>query len=167
MSSGVAKGIGIAREYYEHRKEQKQTDTSPAESQPVIAPVEAGDDQYGKLDVDDKDDDEEAWVIDDAQDEEPKDVKPTIQEAKNVKQLLEAFQRLHPQPAQPIRTANLPLPVILPQRRPRHRDRGFVRAYSPILQEQGIDQSAFFDFLDGFERAIRVSISNVNRSVPN
>jgi hypothetical protein len=70
LSSGVAKGIGIAREYYEHRKEQKQTDTSHAEGasppHPVVAPPEAEDDHDGKLDVDDENDDEEAWAIDDA-----------------------------------------------------------------------------------------------------
>ncbi|CAG8075600.1 unnamed protein product [Penicillium nalgiovense] len=42
----------------------------------------------------------------------------------------------------------LPCPVIIPQRRPRNKDRGFVRAYAPILQDCGIDQETFLQFLE-------------------
>lgn len=42
----------------------------------------------------------------------------------------------------------LPCPVIIPQRRPRNKDRGFVRAYAPILQDCGIDQEIFLQFLE-------------------
>ncbi|KAJ5835969.1 hypothetical protein N7447_001995 [Penicillium robsamsonii] len=42
----------------------------------------------------------------------------------------------------------LPCPVIIPQRRPRNKDRGFVRAYAPILQDCGIDQEVFLQFLE-------------------
>ncbi|KAI3559690.1 hypothetical protein CABS01_13411 [Colletotrichum abscissum] len=51
----------------------------------------------------------------------------------------------------------LPMPVILPQRRPESRHRGFVRAYAPVLQECGIDQAAWLGFLDGFENSIKGS----------
>ena len=44
----------------------------------------------------------------------------------------------------------LPLPVIIPQRRPRFKSRGFVRAYSPVLQDVGIDQETFLRFLKNF-----------------
>ena len=63
---------------------------------------------------------------------------------------------MHPAPTTPRPTAKLPMPVVLPQRRPRNRNRGFVRAYAPVLADQDIDQPLFFDFLDGFEKAIRV-----------
>lgn len=44
----------------------------------------------------------------------------------------------------------LPLPVIIPQRRPRNKSRGFVRAYSPVLEDVGIDQKTFLQFLKAF-----------------
>ena len=41
----------------------------------------------------------------------------------------------------------LPAPVILPQRRPKNKQRGFVRGYAPLLGEcSGIDQQTFLDF---------------------
>lgn len=52
----------------------------------------------------------------------------------------------------------LPCPVILPQRSPRHRSRGFVRAYAPLLGEcSGIDQTQFITFLEEFDQAIKVN----------
>lgn len=57
-----------------------------------------------------------------------------------------------PQPAQ-----RLPCPVIIPQRRPRNKDRGFVRAYAPVLDECGISQDVFLKFLKDWLAASQVS----------
>ena len=46
---------------------------------------------------------------------------------------------------------SLPCPVIIPQRRPGSRSRGFVRAYAPDLENCGITQPMFLDFLDQFD----------------
>ncbi|KAI1141420.1 hypothetical protein F5Y05DRAFT_409976 [Hypoxylon sp. FL0543] len=51
----------------------------------------------------------------------------------------------------------LPYPVILPQRRPKNRARGFVRAYAPDLMRVGIDQATFMAFLQGFEKSVSSS----------
>ena len=51
----------------------------------------------------------------------------------------------------------LPFPVILPQRRPGTKTRGFVRAYSPVLEEMGIFQDAFLRFLKDFHKAAQAS----------
>ncbi|OTB03656.1 hypothetical protein M426DRAFT_321579 [Hypoxylon sp. CI-4A] len=51
----------------------------------------------------------------------------------------------------------LPYPVILPQRRPKDRTRGFVRAYAPDLMRAGIDEPTFLAFLDGFAKALTSS----------
>lgn len=52
----------------------------------------------------------------------------------------------------------LPLPVILPQRRPRKKTRGFVRAYAPLLGEcSGIDQETFLKFINNFDKASQAS----------
>ena len=47
-------------------------------------------------------------------------------------------------------------PVILPQRRPRWKSRGFIRAYAPVLREYDIDEEQFLDFMDRFHRAAKV-----------
>ena len=54
-------------------------------------------------------------------------------------------------------TPKLPFPVILPQRRPGTKTRGFVRAYSPILEESGISQDAFLRFLKDLHKAAQAS----------
>ncbi|KAJ5108567.1 hypothetical protein N7456_005242 [Penicillium angulare] len=47
----------------------------------------------------------------------------------------------------------LPCAVIIPQRRPGKKDRGFCRAYAPILAESGIDQDTFLQFIQSFDVA--------------
>lgn len=51
------------------------------------------------------------------------------------------------------RANQLSLPVILPQRRPKDRSRGFVRAYAPDLARCGIDQEMFLRFIDDFNNS--------------
>ena len=46
---------------------------------------------------------------------------------------------------------------VLPQKRPKDRSRGFVKAYAPVLEQSGIDQVTFLDFLETFEQGIRAS----------
>ena len=69
--------------------------------------------------------------------------------------LVNSFLKEFPPPRQPI--GPLQLPVILPQRRPRNKQRGFVKAYAPMLQEAGISQDTFMSFFEYFEEAIKVS----------
>lgn len=54
-------------------------------------------------------------------------------------------------------TQRLPCPVILPQRRPRQKDRGFVRAYAPVLADCGISQDVFIRFIEDLDAANKVS----------
>ncbi|KAF9880500.1 FAD binding domain protein [Colletotrichum karsti] len=51
-------------------------------------------------------------------------------------------------------SGELALPVVLPQRRPKTRVRGFVRAYPPILADAGIDEKTFLDFIDTFNKSL-------------
>ena len=51
----------------------------------------------------------------------------------------------------------LPFPVIVPQRRPGTKTRGFVRAYSPVLEGSGISQDAFLGFLKNLHKAAQAS----------
>lgn len=51
----------------------------------------------------------------------------------------------------------LPLPVIIPQRRPEKKSRGFAIAYAPSLENCGIDQQMFLDFILKFNKACETS----------
>ena len=51
----------------------------------------------------------------------------------------------------------LPFPVILPQRRPGTKGRGFVRAYPPVLEESGIPPDEFLGFLKDLHKATQAS----------
>ena len=109
-------------------------------------------------------DDEEAWALDDAatevgegqdeQEDAPKqrygvDAQPTIESMTNV--LVARF------PAPPTDNPQLPLPIILPQRRPGDKQRGFVHAYAPVLAAHNIDESSFLSFLTTFHKATQAS----------
>jgi hypothetical protein len=122
----------------------------------------------------------EHWDLDDAQDElmsvkssnsnsslppEPASKRDQI----NPTKITDAFIRRHPlsntppipatEPGPNGETHNvqgpskLPLPVILPQRRPKARARGFIRAYAPDLAIKDIDQETFLDFIETFNQA--------------
>lgn len=50
--------------------------------------------------------------------------------------------------------SRLPKAVVIPQRRPSDRARGFVRAYAPDLLRCGIDQATFLRFIDGLNKSV-------------
>ena len=94
---------------------------------------------------------EEEWELDAAQDQivgNFEDREPT----KGTENLGDRFILNHPPPPYPQR-GNLALPVVIPQRRPKDRARGFVRAYAPILENAGIDQATWLEFLDTFQKS--------------
>ena len=50
---------------------------------------------------------------------------------------------------------HLPAPVVIPQRRPGDKKRGFVEAYAPGLEQFGIQQAEFIDFIHAANKAVR------------
>ncbi|KKK26899.1 hypothetical protein ARAM_001233 [Aspergillus rambellii] len=102
---------------------------------------------------------EQVWELDEAQDElhvheQSNEEAPSY----DAVLLAEEFIRNVPPPAYaPSAAPRLPWPVILPQRRPKSRKRGFVRAYAPVLEDFGIDQAMFLDFLETSNRACLAS----------
>lgn len=50
----------------------------------------------------------------------------------------------------------LPCPVIIPQRRPGNKSRGFVRAYAPVMEGCGVGQDVFLKFQDDWVKASKV-----------
>ena len=97
---------------------------------------------------------EEEWNLDDAQDEV---IGKSAEEGpvRDTSELQDTFLRNHPPPknVEHAPTGKLPLPVVLPQRRPKDRSRGFIRAYAPLLDNCGIDQATWLAFLDTFQKS--------------
>jgi hypothetical protein len=112
-----------------------------------------------------QEDEEEQWALDEAQESlVPRENPPPYSEdnqqensprPNKVPQLIAAFILHHPAP--PNLPPRLQFPVLLPQRRPKDKTRGFIRAYAPLLMDSGIDQITFFEFLDLFDRASAAS----------
>ena len=73
-----------------------------------------------------------------------------------VDSIVHSFLVEHPAPSQPNYSTQLDCPVIIPQRRPGNRRRGFVRAYAPVLSGCGIDEATFLRFLKDMYRASQV-----------
>lgn len=103
--------------------------------------------------------DEEQWELDEAVPyPESHDDAP----AQDINVLTDTFMRNHPPPAYTPSEGGprqaqgkLPCPVIIPQRRPRDKRRGFVRAYAPVLADCGIDQKTFLEFLKTFHESTK------------
>ena len=74
-----------------------------------------------------------------------------------VDSIVHSFLEKHPCPSEPKDTAELDCSVIIPQRRPGNRRRGFVHAYAPALADCGIDETTFSHFLKDLYRASQAS----------
>ena len=181
--SGVAGGIGLASESIHARKEKKKAKsnaTANGSSTPIPEQESkistSNPDAPRQKDADEEiknieQEDENQWDLDDAQqelsggaspDEEPPEY--TVGEMSAPKKpapegasITEAFLKRYPPPALAHDAQPLLLPVIIPQRRPKDRTRGFIRAYAPELEVRGIDQAMFLDFLQTFEKASAAS----------
>lgn len=138
---------------------------------------EAGyaDDDDGSTSDDDSDiievNDEAAWELDDMAERvappsyaesEADLVTPAAAEneseeskVKKEEQMIRDLLSMAGPPPQP--TQRIPCPVIIPQRRPRNKDRGFVRAYAPVLDNCGVIQEVFLKFLKNWLAASQVS----------
>lgn len=119
------------------------------------------------------DDDEREWGLDEAQDELVEGSEPQHKfkgGAANPDKVIAAFLARHPMsitispaippPSYDAATATpqgvtykLEFPVVIPQRRPQTKKRGFIRAYAPDLANMGIDQATWLDFIETFNEA--------------
>ncbi|KAL9576504.1 MAG: hypothetical protein Q9212_007044 [Teloschistes hypoglaucus] len=100
------------------------------------------------------DDLEEVWKLDDTQ-EDVVSESPAFTQPAASKDPVHDFIHKHPPSPHGAGTKQEPLalPIILPQRRPKERSRGFVRAYAPVLENCGIDQTTWLAFLDAFQKS--------------
>ncbi|KAK3715179.1 hypothetical protein LTR37_007389 [Vermiconidia calcicola] len=145
------------------RSERSLTSGRPAQSANKKAALSQYSDDESSSDSDtDSDDvmnDEEAWQLDEAiSRREMPPYEDSEQNFRSTNDLAhEVISKTQPTPAS-FTSTPLPCPVILPQRRPRKKARGFVRAYPPLLgQSSGISQETFLTFLENFSKSAQAS----------
>lgn len=148
ISKAIASGIGLGREGYVQHQENKKVEEQ-AKSDLSVPSENLEGDHSGENDLD-----HGLWELDDLEHDQLHSVS-AFADAKDTKDLVRIFAERHP-PSYKASRSQLPNPVCIPQTRPRHRTRGFVRAYAPDLENCGVDQDTFLDFLSGFEEAIKV-----------
>ncbi|PVH88833.1 hypothetical protein DL98DRAFT_648167 [Cadophora sp. DSE1049] len=170
FGSGIVKtmaaGIGFASEsasYYKERKlEEYSSDKgSVGKAVRLLRPPPPPQQQKPYFEINDS----KMWALDDAQEKvapiaAPAKTKKELKE-RDINKIIASFVCRHPAPEEQDgkhpAIQQLPLPVVLPQKRPKDRSRGFVKAYAPVLEQSGIDQATFLDFLETFEQGIRAS----------
>jgi hypothetical protein len=162
----IGSGIGAAREGYKshqgneaaasHLTAKHHDGESP--EQGVLQPEEriSGDQDHSSSD----NELDEDWFLDDAADvvDPPAYTEheaEQIAENANIKDLEAQVLRIAPHPS--TITSRLPLPVVLPQRHPHTKARGFVRAYAPALNDVAIDQDTWLLFLKNLHLASKAS----------
>ncbi|OJJ30860.1 hypothetical protein ASPWEDRAFT_118810, partial [Aspergillus wentii DTO 134E9] len=155
---GLASGIGLASEAVYHHKQKKgknekgDSDTIHTERAELFTPTQYDEHQAALS----REVDEASWQLDEVQDSIRQADPPQYAEYDHQQpQLAETFLRNHPLPeAMPTEPPKLALPVIITQRRPGERARGFLRAYAPVLADVGIDQKTFLEFMDDLNKAV-------------
>lgn len=151
---GIAAGIGLASESLHHRKEIKAAGT---DDENVAAATREGDEAQYDAHLS-KQMDEAVWELDEAQDQAsaPQST-PRLATDDEVANLASSFLAAHTLPPPYSTSQHLSLPVVLTQRRPSSRTKGFVRAYSPLLNDVGIDQPTFLSFLANLNKSLEPS----------
>ncbi|RAL16213.1 uncharacterized protein BO97DRAFT_440028 [Aspergillus homomorphus CBS 101889] len=103
---------------------------------------------------------ERTWHLDEAQEliaEETAQPRTSKQGTANPDKVIAAFlQRRLPPPDGAMHlspVSKLTYPVAIPQRRPKDKKRGFIRAYAPDLQAVGIDQDTWLDMIETLNEA--------------
>ena len=138
------------------RKESAYVEVPPEVADELIASgqAEAADREAPTHELDEDEGiarDEADWALDEAA-AEGEDEEPAANNDDDVKN-----SKAQDSAATKKSTRKLPFPVILPQRRPGTKTRGFVRAYSPVLEESGVSQDAFLGFLKDLHKAAQAS----------
>lgn len=157
-TKGISRGIAISSEAIAGRKNKNSVDggtLGPSQTTPTRTLDSTGDEEGVYVD--------QEWAFDEATGEgttedtvvDPSDTAP----ANSAEEVAQAFiQNHHFSRDVQVMTTPLPMAVVIPQRRPRDRGRGFVRAYPPMLDDcAGISQDVFIDFLNSFDKASKTS----------
>ena len=155
INRGISTGIGLAGEKYHDHKERKTALTEQEEkdvdvqTRDLINPAEPGAETAN---------DERIWALDEAAglpDYETSQAQHRTGLERTVSDLVHDVTAINEAEGPPpvAATVRLPYPVIIPQRRPGTKARGWARAYPPDLEALGVEQDAFLRFLQNFEDA--------------
>ncbi|KAK8211600.1 hypothetical protein M8818_003255 [Zalaria obscura] len=163
VNKKIASTVGLASEavhYHREKAAERKAALSPNTSNgiPEIKEPTVTEGEYFPEQHDDEaegdeaeDNDEEDWRLDEAI--APPDYETAVAEDENAAQEDEPLPTL-PAPGE---RYMLPYPVVMPQRRPGTKERGFIRAYAPDLAHCGIDEASFMQFLKQLQTANNVS----------
>ena len=147
-TKGIGSLIGLATEAHAHHKEKKAAEQGAAATKGPPTYTTSQD-----SDLDHEEPDDEDWALDDASVELSRSAEYEdghLPSKAPMNSIMEASTL-------PSSIKPLPCPVILPQRRPQSKSRGFVRAYAPILGEcKSIDEATFLQFLEEFYKSSQV-----------
>ena len=145
----VSSGIGLTKEYQAHRSRSKspQFDSEA----PQLVEADNSDDE------DILDTDKAQWALDDAQPQSLVQQAAQEDDRNDVDKILTNFFASHRPPPYQKMIGDHPLPIIISQKRPGSKLHGFIHAYPPVLEGNDIDQQTWFEFLDGFAKAIKYS----------
>ncbi|KAL5428621.1 hypothetical protein PMIN04_000765 [Paraphaeosphaeria minitans] len=164
LAQGVSVGIGLAGEKYHDRKERKDALAEQERGESSRSPDDYENKERPEVDeksLEDAEmaDDERMWALDEAASPPPSyesitsnsdqaiaELAYTVAEAKNYQTHIHNGE-----------VSRLPNPVIIPQRRPGSRARGWTRAYAPDLEPLGIDQDTFMKFLESWDKSAQGS----------
>ncbi|KAJ4327647.1 hypothetical protein N0V84_001897 [Fusarium piperis] len=159
---GIASGIGLASEGITSYKERRKASSSPPTSENAqVATRDSPDASVTGVhelsgDAKARPEEDAQWELDEAQDELLPQYEPPREMGSTPNLGQDLFSR-YPVPPYAETPGKLSQPVILPQRRPKTRRRGFIRAYAPALNDTGITQDMFLEFLETFHTSTQAS----------
>lgn len=167
---GSGKKEGLPAEEQAQRKDSAYVDVPPEMADELIAsgqaePTDRKTPTHELVPQDKEDDgvdrDEADWALDEAA-ADGEDNEPALTNEKDNVHIEERIANkagvsATSSPLSKKSMPKLPFPVIVPQRRPGTKTRGFVRAYPPVLEETGISQDAFLGFLKDLHTAAQAS----------
>ncbi|KAF2106004.1 hypothetical protein BDV96DRAFT_591682 [Lophiotrema nucula] len=167
-TKGISRTLGLVGEKYYDRKERKAALAAPEQGKEGSdVPVsEADPSRQASASEDELASDERVWALDEAAGEPPSYEesefgrpvrRPTAD--RTISELVHdtVATILHEESMQEHERVWLPYPIIIPQRRPGTKGRGFARAYPPALEAFNINQEAFLHFLESFDAASEAS----------
>lgn len=165
LTQGVSAGIGLAGEKYQDHKERKAALAAQSQGESSGGPQDHGNRQNSEIGVkDDQDrdsaDDERIWALDEVGGSPPSYDSTIADPEQAIAELAHTVAEARSDQTQIHNgeVSRLPNPVIIPQRRPGSKERGWTRAYAPDLEPLGIDQDTFMKFLETWDKASRGSI---------
>ncbi|KAH7065676.1 hypothetical protein BKA63DRAFT_426854 [Paraphoma chrysanthemicola] len=162
INKGISTGIGLAGEKYHDHKGRK-TALAQQDHKDGATSIQVAEFRQSGEKGDEIASDERIWSLDEAaglpsyEEAEIQQHRPDVE--RTVSDLVHevSVMRLADEEGHSREQTQLPYPIIIPQRRPGSRARGWARAYPPALDPMGLDQESFLRFLANFENAAQAS----------